>query len=107
MAAEDSKVILNPYSPLSDTEKRAVAQNEALRLYMREHKIDPAIELNPQQEAFFKGTPYEKAGVEKKQTVLARILSGDPSVTATPEQQQYADNFLQQVKAAQSQEKSE
>ena len=102
MAAEDNKVILNPYSPLSDTEKKAVGQNEALRLYMREHDIDPAIQLNPQQEAFFKGTPYENAAVEKKQTVLARILSGDPSVTATPEQQQYANALLQQVQGRQT-----
>lgn len=86
MAAEDNSIILNPYSTLKDKEKEAVAKNEALRLYMRNNKVIPNIEPTADQNKFFKNTAYENVAPEKKQTIIARILSGDPSITATPEQ---------------------
>lgn len=87
MAAEDGTVILNPYSGLKPQELDAVAYNEALRLHMRDAKITPNIAVTPEQDAFFKGTAYEAADTEKRQTIVARILSGDPSAKATPEQE--------------------
>lgn len=93
MAAEDGAVILNPYSTLKPEEQRAVAFNEALRLHMREGKIEPRITVTPEQDAYFKGTPYERADLEKRQTIIARILSGDPSIKPTPEQAKEADRI--------------
>ena len=98
MATEDNKIILNPYSKLSKEEQQAVANNEAMRLFMKVAKIAPEFELTPEQAGFFKGTEYEKDPIAARQTILARILSGDPSAkTATEEQQKAAQDFLKYV----------
>lgn len=87
MATEDNKIILNPFSKNSPEEQQAVAQNEALRLFMKQEGIDPDFELTDEQKEFFKGTAYDKDPVAAKQTILARILTGDPSAKkVTPEQ---------------------
>jgi hypothetical protein len=102
MAAEDNKVILNPYSSLSDTEKKSVVKNEQLRLWMRNNDVVPNIILTKEQELFFKGTAYENAPNEKKQTIIARILSGDPSAKATKEQKIQAQQLLKKANKRES-----
>jgi hypothetical protein len=97
MAAEDGQIILNPYSTLQPQEREAVARNEAIRLHMRDRNIVPQIDVTPEQEAFFRGTAYETADAEKRQTIIARILSGDPSVKSTPEQQREAERIMQTI----------
>ena len=95
MATEDNKIILNPYSKISKEEQQAVANNEAMRLFMKVAKIAPEFELTSEQAKFFKGTEYEKDPVAARQTILARILSGDPSAkNVTEEQQKAAQDFL-------------
>ena len=94
MAAEDDTVILNPYSGLSIRELSAVAQNEALRLKMRKDNFDPKFEITDKQKQFFKGTEYEKNPKAIRQTLLARIYSGDPSAMATPEQRKALEDYL-------------
>ena len=87
MATDDNKIILNPFSKNSPAEQQAVAQNEALRLFMRQQGIKPKFKLTDEQKEFFKGTEYEKDPSAANQTILARILTGDPSAkNATPEQ---------------------
>ena len=86
MAAEDNSIILNPYSPLSKTELDAVARNEGARLYMRERGITPRFEVTPEQQKFFVGSAYAENPDAMRQTIAARIISGDPSARATPEQ---------------------
>jgi hypothetical protein len=98
MATEDGAVILNPYSTLSDTEKQAVALNEAYRLYMRENKIVPKFELTEEQKKFFTGSEYANNPDAAKQTIVARILSGDPSAKATARQQAEAKKIADQQK---------
>lgn len=93
MATEDNKIILNPYSKNSPKEQQAVAQNEALRLFMKIQKIQPDFELTKEQQALFKGTEYEKNTAEAKKSIIARILSGDPSAKPTEEQIQQAENL--------------
>jgi len=90
MAAEDNTVILNPYSTLSDVEKQAVMLNEASRVHMRKGLIPPPqYELTPEQEKAF--STYGNGDINAiRQTLAARILSGDPSAgNATPEQLEY------------------
>lgn len=95
MATEDNKIILNPFSKISKEEQKAVANNEAMRLFMKVAKIAPEFKLTPEQSSFFKGTEYEKDPVAARQTILARILSGDPSAkNVTEEQKQAAQDFL-------------
>ena len=88
MATEDQYVILNPYSKLSPQEKSAVRVNEAARLYMNKHGV-PNVSLTKEQEQNLAGLgEYASAEPQyRKATMLARILSGDPSAgTPTMEQ---------------------
>ena len=88
MAADDDQITLNPYSTLKNYEKGLVAQNEAMRIYMRQNDIDPQFTVTPQQAKFFEGSEYGKPGNEKymRQTLMGRIYTGDPTAYATPEQ---------------------
>ena len=86
MAAEDDSIILNPYSSLSKKEQGLVAQNEALRLKMRKDNFAPEFSVTPEQIKFFEGTEYADNPQAMRQTILARIYSGDPSARATEEQ---------------------
>jgi hypothetical protein len=79
MMTDDNKIILNPYSKLNAQEQQAVATNEALRLFMKLKKVNPEFELTENQNKFFKGTEYENSPEEAKKSIIARILTGDPS----------------------------
>ena len=102
MATEDNKIILNPFSKNTPEEQQAVAQNEALRLYMKVKDVQPDFDLTESQQKFFKGTEYEKDPLNARRTLLSRILTNDPSVgVPTDAQRQAAEMLLQQVKALQ------
>ena len=80
MATEDNKVILNPFSKLSDKEKDAVVVNESARIKMRSKEFKPTFKLTPEQEKFLNSTSYKDASdTDRRATIAARILSGDPS----------------------------
>jgi len=98
MAAEDNTIILNPYSSLSKKELGLVAENEALRLKMRQDEFVPEFDVTPDQVKFFEGTEYADNPIAMKQTILARIYSGDPSAKATPEQKQALKEYLSKDK---------
>jgi hypothetical protein len=95
MAADDDKIIMNPFSKLKDNERQAVMMNEAARVHMRNKLIDaPNFELTPTQTEKFGS--YSKDLNDIRQTIAARILSGDPSAgDATPEQQEYVSRLRQ------------
>jgi hypothetical protein len=100
MATEDNKVILNPYSKLSPKEKEAVALNEAARVKMRTNpELTPNFELTPEQTKFLNSNTYSKASdTDRKATIAARILSGDPSAgTPTKEQLKFVDTLKKNV----------
>ena len=87
MAAEDNKIILNPFSKLRPEQQGAVLKNEAVRLFLREKKVVPDFDITTEQRQSFIGTPYEKDEMMLKHTLLGRILSGDTSA-GIPTQQQ-------------------
>ena len=94
MAAEDDKVILNPYSKLSDREKSAVIMNEAARVHMRQGLMDaPRFDLTPEQEKAFAN--YGDRQIDTiRQTLAARLLSRDPSaLTPTADQLNYVERL--------------
>jgi hypothetical protein len=97
MMTDDNKIILNPYSKLKPEEQRAVAQNEALRLFMKLQKISPEFDLTKEQTNFFKGTEYASSPEEARKTILARILTGDPSAQNATEEQLKAAQDLQNM----------
>jgi hypothetical protein len=95
MAADDDKIIMNPFSTLKDNEKQAVMLNEAARVHMRKKLIDaPNYDLTPEQTEKFGS--YSKDINDIRQTIAARILSGDPSAgQPTPAQQEYVSRLRQ------------
>jgi hypothetical protein len=96
MAAEDDKIILNPYSKLKPQEQESVKLNEAARVHMRRKMLpSPRYALTPEQEKAF--STYGTGNIDDiRQTLAARILSGDPSaLTPTPEQLEYVKQLRQ------------
>ena len=97
MAAEDGKIILNPYSPLKEQEKMQVAKNEAIRLWMRDNKTKIPFDVTKDQSKAFSKTEYGSNPQALKETIVARILTGDKSAIATPEQQSFANNIMEKI----------
>ena len=90
MAAQDGNIIFNPYS--KNVNFDAVGNNEASRLWMRENNVVPKFNVTDEQKAAFRGTAYENDENALKHTILARIISGDPSAgKITPMQQTWAN----------------
>lgn len=79
MAADDGSVVLNPYIAMPIQQERSVYENELARLFMRETGVPP-VEITPEQNAFLDGNTYRNANPDdRRATILARILAGDPS----------------------------
>jgi hypothetical protein len=79
MAADDGMVTINPYSQISDQERQSVYENEAARLFMRE-KGTPGVDLTELQDGFLNTNTYRNASKDDRiATILARLISGDPS----------------------------
>jgi len=98
MATIDGKIILNPFSNLSTKEQESVIKNERVRLWMRSNNITPDFKLTEKQRTFFLNTPYAENEDAMKQSIVARIISGDPSaMDATVEQNEWAKRIGNQV----------
>lgn len=89
MAAEDGKIVLNPYSQNTTEQQKAVARNEAARLWMRQQNIDPKFNVTNEQAKAFAGTDYGKPenSLHLKHTLIARWLTGDKSAPPQTEMQ--------------------
>lgn len=88
---ESNTVVLNPYSNLTDEEMSGVALNERARLAMRNLGIRPNFKLTEKQKKAFKNYGSEQ---QKRETIVGRILSGDPSaLDITKEQQDFAEQI--------------
>ncbi len=98
-ASDDFFIVINPYTKLNQTEINSVCINEGLRLFMREKNIVPKISLTKKQKEFFMNTPYEGKKVEIRQTIIARIISKDPSAqNFTKKQFKVANQILNLAK---------
>ena len=93
MASESGHILLNPYSP-PNVNHDAVARNEALRLLMRDRGVVPSFDLTQQQRQSFFGTPYQFNEDALKQSIAARIYSGDPSANANDQQRNWLEVFF-------------
>lgn len=102
-AAEDRSIVLNEGARnkdgyLSNRELGAVAQNEAARLFMRDRGIVPDFKLTKEQEQKFQGTPYASNPESLKQSIAARIITGDQSAgKVTKEQKDFSQSLLKQM----------
>lgn len=100
MAADDGRVVLNPYANLDDTARQSVIKNEAARLYMRENQNRFKFDFDPTEEQMqmFRGSPYENDHYNLRATILARALAGDPSAgTLSARQQQWVQWLADQL----------
>jgi len=101
MAAEDNRVILNPYSKLSKKEKDAVALNEYGRIIMRTNpEFAPKFKLTDEQTKFLSSNTYKNAPEQDRMaTIAARLLSGDPSAgTPTIDQLKFVNSLQEYLK---------
>lgn len=108
MATDDNRIILNPFSKLTDREKELVALNEAARIKMRtDANLAPNFELTPAQAEFLNSNIYKQASdQDRKATIAARILTGDPSAgTPTEEQNQFVDRLHKSFSSTEEPEK--
>ena len=95
----DRRVMVNPYSGLTPKETEGLIENERIRLFIDETKPQLKFEPTIEQIKSFKGTEYGKPeNLDRlKQTIVARILTGDSSVgDVTPEQLMAAKSIGQQ-----------
>jgi len=100
MAAEDSMIVLNPFSFLNSDARMAVARNEAARLFMRENKMKFDFSPEPHQRESFAGTEYANNDHDLNSTILARAISGDQSSgKLSKRQQEWVDWLLPQLQA--------
>jgi len=100
MATDDNKVILNPFSGLKDSEYQSVAINESSRILMRKPQYRPDFDLTDEQVRFLDSTTYRNASEDdRKATIAARLLSGDPSGgVPTSEQSVFVSDLKQALK---------
>ena len=100
MATDDNKVILNPFSGLKDSEYQSVAINESSRILMRKPQYRPDFDLTDEQVRFLDSTTYRNASEDdRKATIAARLLSGDPSGgVPTSEQSVFVNDLKQALK---------
>ena len=92
MAAEDNKIILNPYSSLNEQQKDSVIKNEATRILIRTGQVEkPSFDLTEEQNKYLDNSTYKNAGEDdRKATIAARLFTGDTSgQNATEDQMNY------------------
>ncbi len=84
----DNSVVMNPLSTLSQREKQSVIANERLRLLLGD--ATPDIDISPLQRLLLSSTSYANNPDRSRQTILGRLVSGDPSGgAATPKQRAF------------------
>ena len=106
MAAEDNKVIINPWSPLSDEQKDYVRINETSRLWMRnmEESERPHMRIRRSQKKLFStiqnGKPYSDDPQDIRETIIARVITGDASAgKITRKQRKYAERLQSKIES--------
>ena len=92
-----SGIVMNPYAPLPERAKVHVAANEAVRNHLFDNGRVYNFPIAPHQHAWFQENApgYAQQPQMARHTIVARILSDDPSAGPyTPEQKAAADGVL-------------
>jgi hypothetical protein len=97
-SSEDGAVVFNPFVQLSPEQRRSLEMNEAARVWMSRNPLKPNFALNPSQQSALRGTHYESASEDdRRATIAARLLSGDPSAGQPTAEQ---DAFVKRLRQA-------
>lgn len=86
-AADDGQIVLNPQMALSEPERACVVRNEAIRLFMQRIGLRLSFDVTAAQAEAFRGTAYEADLQALRETIIARLASGDPSAGLPTERQ--------------------
>jgi len=104
MVVEDS-VVINPFKQWKPEERNSILTNESIRLFMRRNNIKPKFNVTEEQTNFFRnnrtntGSNYIDNPSELRETIIARIIAGDPSSgTPTKDQIDIAENIINLLK---------
>jgi len=100
MAADDNRIILNPYSKLSKAQQDGVALNEYSRIIMRTNpQFAPNFVLSDEQTKFLDSNTYKDAPEQDRMaTIAARLLSNDPSAgTPTIDQLKFVNKLQEYI----------
>ena len=104
MVVEDS-VVINPFKQWKPEERNSILTNESMRLFMRHNNIKPEFNVTEEQTNFFRnnrtntGSNYIDNPSELRETIIARIIAGDPSSgTPTKDQIDIAENIINLLK---------
>lgn len=89
-AADDGRVVLSPYSSLSDDQKQSVALNEAARHTQWNQGVLHSFPLTSEQEKFFERSPYASQPQQARHSVVARLISDDQSAAPYTDAQKMA-----------------
>jgi len=94
-------VVINPFKQWKPEERNSILTNESMRLFMRKNNVKPAFKLTDEQVKLFSnnrtntGVDYIEHPAELQETIISRILSGDPSSgKPTPEQLNIAEDLI-------------
>ncbi len=98
--ADNSGVVLSPFFKGSAAARQSVITNESARIFMRTRGVRPDFDLTEEQAERFES--YSPDLQDKRETVAARILAGDPS-SGTPTKSQ--KEFIKKLRQRISQEK--
>ena len=98
-AADDNKVVLNPFAPRKKAEFQATALNEAARILMRtKPQYQPKFELTDQQKRMLDSTEYRNAPeADRKATIAARLMTNDSSAGIATSEQTLASEELKRA----------
>lgn len=85
----DNRVVLNPH-PNPGVNLDSVYRNESARLAMANANVRPGFSLTPEQVGFLNAISYPEGG--RKETIAARLMSGDASAgEPTGDQRAFVD----------------
>lgn len=101
-ATEDHQITINPFSSLSSEELDAVRVNERSRVFMRQNERFPKFDVTSEQ---LSSDVFKNYGTmdDIRQSIVGRILSGDPSVgRATAEQLDFSSRLEEEMRQRQS-----
>jgi hypothetical protein len=93
---ETDSIVLNPFTTLDAERLSFLVDNEAIRLKMNKDKFVPSeFSFTPEQKQFFSNTVYNDNPVAMRQTILARLYSGDTTPGGfTSEQREELKKYL-------------
>ena len=87
-------IVLNPHSKLSPEQYKGVERNEGIRHQMSESNWSSDFEITPEQQEWSKNLgAYANNPAALRETIIARLASGDSVPTPTDEQKQIANTF--------------